>query len=85
MCSKHGWLPYQLAKISLSFSLPVHNWMPPENGIVGQGHHTMVLVSLTVFSQWSSVAPISCLFSGYYALSVENPVVVFILAKESFR
>ena len=34
MCSEHGWLPYQLAKISLSFSLPVHDWMPPENGIV---------------------------------------------------
>ena len=35
MCSEHGWLPCQLAKISLSYSLPVHNWMPPENGIVG--------------------------------------------------
>ena len=35
MCSEHGWLPYQLAKISLSFSLPVRDWMPPEKGIVG--------------------------------------------------
>ena len=52
MCSKHGWLPYQLVKISLFFSLPVRDWMPPENGIVGgpsRGHHTMVPVSLTDF------------------------------------
>ena len=35
MCSEHGWLPYQLVKISLSFSLPVCDWMPPKNGIVG--------------------------------------------------
>ena len=51
MCSENGWLPCQLAKISLSFSLPVRDWMPPESGIVGGPSEatTLELVSLTVF------------------------------------
>ena len=52
MCSKHGWLPCQLTKISLFFSLPVCNWMPPEIRILGGPSEATTLWSC--FSQWSS-------------------------------
>ena len=78
MCSEHGRLPCQLAKISLFFSLPVRDWMLflPENGIVGgEGHprplHYGVCL-INSFSQWSLVAPISCLLFLTVLLPTEN-------------
>ena len=63
MCSKYGWLPFQLTKISLSFSLPVHDWMPPKNGIMGGPSKATTLWS------WSQQF-FSMVFSGPYQLSL---------------
>ena len=63
MCREHGWLPCQLVKISLSFSLQYVTGCHPRIGScrahLRPSHYRAGLINS--FSQWSSVAPISCL------------------------